>query len=190
MANTGSGNVKKADVDQLFEVYFNGGQRRTYVEVEAYTKQHGIPDASGCSNATIRRYAEEFDWRNRADAIDAETRMIRDRRVADIVAQTRVREIEALASLGVKFMRRLIPSTADRPNPAELQPEDIQIGDFFGIIKSFELLTGGATERVGEETTSRLDEMERAIALMDARERETVPALTAGEDEQEVVDAT
>lgn len=168
---------KKVVADELFEVYYNAGQRRNYLEVEAYSKEHAIGGSSGVSYATVRRYAEEFDWEARGDAIDAETRRIRDARVANLVAQHRVREIEAIATLTTKFFRRLIPSTQDRPNPWEIQPGDIEIGDFIGLAKTFELLTGGATERAGVESQSRLEEMERAIAAMDAQEQ---PALAAG----------
>lgn len=173
------GPAKKLNPDDLFEVFYNSGQRRTYVEVEQFTKQHGIPDPSGISYITVRRYADEHDWDARADAIDAEVRATRDKRTANLVAQHRVREIEAIASLTTKFFRRLVPSTADNPNPAEIRPEDIEIGDFLDLAKTFELLTGGATSRVGEESTSRLQEMEAAIAAMDAAD--TTPALTAGE---------
>lgn len=161
------------DPDALFELFYNGGQRRTYTDVERLAKEGGIE----VSYATIRRYADDFDWDARADELDAEARRVTDKRLADLIARHRVREVEGIATLSTKFFRRLVPSTAERPNPAEIRPEDIEIGDFLALVKTFELLTGGATERVGREGESTaLQEMERAIAQMDARETKTIEA--------------
>jgi hypothetical protein len=177
MAGGTPGPNKKVDPEALFDVFYNNGQRRTYAEVEAFTKREQIGGPNGVSYATVRRYADEFDWTPRADAIDAETRTIRDKRLAHLVATHRAREIEIIATITNKFFRRAIPSTAEHPNPAEIRPEDIEIGDFIALAKTFELLTGGATERVGDEGPSRLDEMERAIREMDALEQ---AAITTG----------
>jgi hypothetical protein len=191
MANRGSGSKKAltpAQVDDLFEVFYNRGQRRTLVEVEAYTKAEGIPTEGGVSYATIRRYADEFDWLERADAIDAETRKIQDAKLAAQVAEQRIRHINLASMVTTRLLRRFVPSTAEKPNPFEIQPDEISLRDGAEYVRLFELLTGGATERHGAEqdAPSRMEEMAAQIARMDARETVAVtgkdkPALTAGD---------
>lgn len=185
MANT-SGSVKKANPDDLFDLYYNAGARRTYVDVAKLTKEQGIGGKEGVHEATVRRYADEFDWSRRADALDDETRKIRDKRLANMIAQHRVREIEITAALQTKFMRRLMPGTPENPNPVEIQPEELDANDWIQLGKFFELLTGHATSRIGgEDTEGALSEMERQILDMDNREHAAsnqTPALTAGEE--------
>jgi hypothetical protein len=170
------GPAKGYDVEQLFQWFYNAGQRRTLQDVEKFAATQGVE----VSYSTLRRYADEFDWFGRAEALDEETRRIVNRRLANTVAQVRMREIEAIATLQTKFMRRLVPSTQERPNPAEIQPIDLEPRDFIDLGKFFELITGGVTSRVGQEGESTaLDEMARAITEMD--QADTQQALPAGE---------
>lgn len=189
MANRGHGNVKAlspARMDELFDVFYNRGQRRTYAEVETYTKENGIPDGRGLSYATIRRYADEYDWIGRADSIDIETRKIQDAKTAAMVAEQRVRHINLAANVTTRFMRRFIPSTPQSPNPFEIQPDEISLRDAAEFVRLFELLTGGATERVGGEEKTRMQEIAEAIGAMDAKElaatTTNVPALGPGKE--------
>lgn len=153
--------------DEAFAYWYNGGQRRTYHEVAA---------RFGVAYNTVRKYADEYDWDGRADALDAEVRAQMDKRLASLVARQRVREVEAIAALEAKFFRRLLPRDEQgNPNPAEIRPEDISIRDFELLARLFELKVGGATERIGREeagSLSALEEMERQIALLDRRELE------------------
>lgn len=154
--------------DEAFVVYYNDGNRRTLTDV---AKELDV------AYITVRRMSDEFDWEGQADAIDDEARRTAQKRLANTIAKHRVREVEAIATLQTKFFRRLMPSTAERPNPAELLPEDIDPRMFIELGKFFELLTGGATERAGVEGGSTaLEEMERAIAEMDAQETRALPA--------------
>jgi hypothetical protein len=170
------GPERQYDVEQLFGLFFNGGQRRTLADVEKYARELDPPIE--VSYMTLRRYSDDFDWSGRADALDEEARKQADKRIASIVARHRAREVETVAALQTRFMKRLVPSTRENPNPDEIRPGDIEIKDFADLAKLFELLTGGATSRVGQEGPTALEDMARAIAEMDALE--TPPALPAG----------
>lgn len=171
------GPAKKADADTLFEEWYNAGERRTYQQVAELASV----DGKTVAERTIRRYADEFDWQGRADALDDEARRIRDKRLASLVAKHRAREIEVMASLGTKFFRRLMPSTPEKPNPAEILPGDISIGDALAIFKEFDRMTGNIDTGLGEGELSALDAMKRQIMQMDDREKQDEQlALPAG----------
>jgi hypothetical protein len=169
---------KGHNVEQLFGLYYNQGQRRNLTDVVKAAADQDPP--VDVAYITLRRYFDDFDWQGRADRLDEEARDAINKRLVSLVVRHRMREIETVASLQTKFMRRLIPSTREQPNPAEIQPIDLEPRDFIELGKFFELLTGGATARTGvEDTSGALDEMSRAIAAMDSFE--TPPALPAGE---------
>ncbi len=177
----------KVDPEELFLIYYNAGERRSYQQVAAITKERGIPDENGLAYITIRRYADDFDWDERANALDEEARRIADKRLASMIAKQRVRHIEFLSVIGTKFGRRLMPSTAENPNPAAILPGDIGIGDFIQVAKEFDRMVGAADRGLNEdEQRVALDDMEKAILEMDLREQAAIAAAGSTSDTAEV----
>jgi hypothetical protein len=140
------------DNEGMFLWWYNDGERRTYMQVK---------DQYGCGYTTVRNYADKYDWEQRADEIDEEARRHLTKRLGRVVAKQRAVEIDILRALTNKFTKRL-PETVtvdgkEVPNPDRLAPVEMTISDMAVITKTFELLTGGVTERQGFEDQDRLD---------------------------------
>lgn len=152
----------KVNPDAAFEWWYNAGERRTYVDTAAHFDVHVD---------TVRRYADEYDWDGRADDLDAETRRQRDKRLAATIGKMRAREIETIAALEARFMRRLIPKLEDgKDNPAAIRPEDLSVQDFALLAKLLELKVGGVPAADASERAETLDDIERQIAELDLAE--------------------
>lgn len=161
------GPQEKYDNETLFLYYYNFGERRTYIKV---SEDQRVP------YNTIREMADRHDWDGRAAHIDEESRQQQNKRLASIISKQRAADIDTLRVLTGKFRRRLADTitTADGSvviNPAMLHDADISLTEYIAAVKAFELLTGGATERVGAEDGDRLDlaAIDAEIAELDRR---------------------
>lgn len=149
--------------DEAFLWWYNEGNRRSLSEV---AENYGV------SVTTAKAWSRDNTWADRADEIDAEAREQVNRRLANVIARQRTRNIEAVAAVQTLFFQRLRPGTPDNPNPAQLRPEDVGIQDYERLVKLFELLVGGVTERVDSRprvVDTPLSELEREIAELDIR---------------------
>lgn len=155
----------KVNPEDAFDYWFNAGERRTFVDTAAHFDLH---------QDTVRRYADEYDWDGRADALDREIRRQRDKKLAATIGKVRAREIEAIATLEARFYHRLIPTQQDgKPNPDAIRPADIGIREFEILAKLLELKVGGVPAATAEERAETLDEIERQIAELDLKEQQT-----------------
>src|SRR5437868_11167952 len=109
----------KANPEVAFEAWYNGGDRRTLVDVARDL---------GVSYMTMRRYADDGDWLVRADELDRRIQAETDARISALVARQRARNIEALVTLKGRFFMRLPKKITDPEtgaiihNPAYLAP--------------------------------------------------------------------
>lgn len=149
----------KVNPDEVFEWWYNAGERHTYIEAAKHFD---------LGYATVRKYADDGDWDARADELDVEIRRQRDKKLASTIGKVRAREIEAIATLEARFYRRLIPKLEDgKDNPAAIRPEDLSVQDFALLAKLLELKVGGVPAASQEERADSLEEIERQIAALD-----------------------
>lgn len=142
--------------EELFLWFYNQGERRTY---------QAVADHFSLGYTTVREYADRYDWERRADETDDEVRRQTTKRLARIIANQRSINVDLLRATISRYAKRLPEQLPDgSKNPDYLSPSEIEVADLVTLLKAFELLTGGATDRVGGE----VDPEQLNLAAIDA----------------------
>lgn len=166
-----------ANPEDVFEAWYNGGERRTFAQVAA---------EFGIGYATVRRYAEDGDWLVRAADLDAAVQREVDQRTAARLGRHRTRLVEAMMTIQSRFFLRLPPELTDddgvtKPNPAYLPAEAISMDVLERSVKIMELLTGNPTYRLAIDQGGAGD-VDLELALKEMQDRIIAAELaTAGD---------
>lgn len=157
----------KANPEECFAYWYNGGERRTFQQVA---------DQFGISYNTVRNYSDDGSWRERADEIDTETRRQLDKRLSVANARALERELQLLLAIEAKFAQRLVPKRPDgSPNPDEITPGDVGIAELIAAVKTRLQIGAGIVDPLaqgGDQRVKSLEEIEAELTALDMAEIE------------------
>lgn len=134
-------NKRRADPDEAFAYYHNGGEYRT---------QAAVAEHFGVARRTVEKWVAEHDWNARASRLEAAARDAADKKLAQQAADRIKHNLQLIAASKAAYARRL------KAGDVNVSPTEL-----VALIKAEQLLTGGVTERTSD--ASGRDESQRAV---------------------------
>jgi hypothetical protein len=121
------------DHEAAFMSWWNEGKRRRLTDV---AREYGV------RYETLLATVKKERWYERAEALDAEVEEQTRKVIGKTIADRRLENLKLIDTLKARFARYLTTNAVAAPTTREL----------IELFRIEELLTGGATERVGGET--------------------------------------
>jgi len=169
--------LSEMDVDQqaIFQLFVGLGFERSLAKLEAHCKEQSIK----VSLSTLKRWSSEFKWVELAQVVGRNlSNKLADAMLPEHLERAK-KQLEAIDTLEDRFYDRLKLDPASLDEGERNRAIDVNLNDFFNLIKTRRLIMGDPTaEKTSTTVTHRFDDeqLDAAVDII-AKKRYGLPTL-------------